>query len=523
MKRNTLATLILAIAILVTGCSSSNSAKNISPEDQGPVSLDHKIEQVVLTKGYQNTDPKVELVQKNNETRLLVYPGLLKSAGIEVEDITIEGGKITVSLINQDNPNSELVIPQIMIHLTDIDPGRAAGAAFSINNVNYKPIKVSYGIVDVLNKLKADMKISTSTSPQVRLLEDGEKLFWEITYENIFDKDSKEVPLINLKTVVDSTTGQLVMSSKSLISSLVDEGKVLRFNQNYGMLYINDLPGDKGSFDSCLWLYDVENETKIFLYGSNHSIDSAEFSKNGKNISFIENDGTHSMLYVLQLKDMKVVKVALPGDFVPIRSVWEDGDKLYVSEAPLADNTRIMIYDLSDNSLETSHTFELPITSLIMSDDTVAIAERDGENTNRRLHTSYKGGQFKLVGTGWNLTSLEDNRIGYLEHDQKNNINALVIFNVKDNEEIIRIERNFASMSYIDKDSLLLVERINGGSDFSLSLLDLTEGTEAFLGKAQSEKVFLHKNSGSLFVDLVIPFQSEMSEIIYTIRIDSIK
>jgi hypothetical protein len=78
-------------------------------------------------------------------------------------------------------------------------------------------------------------------------------------------------------------------------------------------------------------------------------------------------------------------------------------------------------------------------------------------------------------------------------------------------------------MSYIDKGSLLLVERINGGSDFSLSLLDLTEGTEAFLGKAQSEKVFLHKNTGSLFVDLVIPFQSEMSEIIYTVKIDSIK
>lgn len=67
MKRNLLTILILALAILVTGCSSTNNAVDQSSEDQEPLSLDYEIEQVVLTKGYQNTEPKVELIQKTTK------------------------------------------------------------------------------------------------------------------------------------------------------------------------------------------------------------------------------------------------------------------------------------------------------------------------------------------------------------------------------------------------------------------------------------------------------------------------
>lgn len=523
MKSNTLAILILAFAILVTGCSNTKTKTDKSPEDQEPLSLDYKIEQLVLTKGYQNTEPKVELIQKNNETRLLVYAGLLKSSGIQVEKITMDSGKISVVLVNQDNPNSELVIPQITIHLTDIDPSRAAGASLSIVSKNYTPIKVSYGIVDVLNKLKADMKISSSTSPKVRLFEDGKKLLWEIVYENIFDRDSKEVPLINLKAVVDSGSGQLVMSSKSLISALIDEGKILSFDQEHGIIYINEFTGYSGSFSSSLWLYDISEKKKTFLYGTNHRIQSSEFSNNGDNVAFIENDGTNSMLYVIQLEDMKIIKVALPGDFTPNKAVWGDEDMLYVSETPASGKTRVMKYDISSNNLDKSYTFELPIINLTLSEDTIAVAERDGENTNRRLHTSYDGGPFELIGMGWHLISLEENRIGYLEHEQKDNSNALVVYNAKENEEEFRIQRNFAAISYVGDNKLLLIERVNGGSDFSLSLLDLEDGTEALLGRAQSEKVYLHMDSRALFVDVVIPFQSEMSEIIYFIKLENLK
>lgn len=523
MKRNTMAILILALAILVTGCSNTKNSIDRSPDDQEPVSLDYNIEQVVLTKGYQNTEPKVELIQKNNETRLLVYPGLLKSAGVKVEKISMDGGKISIILVNQDNPHSELVIPQITIHLTDIDPSRAAGAAFSIVNKNYTPVKVSYGIVDVLNKLKADLKISSSTSPQVRLVEDGEKLLWEIVYENIFDRDSKEVPLINLKAVVDSGSGQLVMSSKSLISSLVDEGKVLSFDQDHGMIYINDLADNSGSFSGSLWLFDINEGKKSFLYGTKHRIEAAEFNDNGDNIAFIENDGIHSMLYIIQLEDMKVIKVSLPGDFAPNKAVWGEGDLLYVSETPASSRTRIMKYNISNNNLDASYTFEMPIINLTLSGDTIAVAERDGENTNRRLHISYDGSPFQLIGMGWHLIPLGEDRIGYLEHEQKSNSNALVIYDSKDGEEVYRIQRNFAAIRYVGDDKLLLIERINGGNDFSLSLLDINDGTEAPLGRSQSEKVYLNLDSNTLFVDLVIPFKSEMSEIIYKIKLENLK
>lgn len=523
MKRNTLAILILAFAVLVTGCSKIKNSVDRSPDDQEPVSLDYEIEQVVLTKGYQNTEPKVELIQKNNETRLVVYPGLLKSAGVQVEEITMDGGKISIILVNQDNPNSELVIPQITVHLTDIDTSRAAGAAFSIVNKNYMPIKVSYGIVDILNKLKADMKISSSTSPKVRLFEDGDKLLWEIVYENIFDRDSKEVPLINLKAVVDSGSGQLVMSSKSLISSLVDEGRVLSFDRDHGMIYVNDLSGKSGSFTGGLWLYDINQGKKSFLYGTNHSIESAEFSDNGYNISFIENDGTHSMLYILQLEDMKVIKVALPGDFTPNKAVWGEGDMVYISETPASGRTRILKYDVSNNNLDASYTFEMPIINLTLSSDTIAVAERDGENTNRRLHISYDGSSFQLIGMGWHLITVGEDRIGYLEHDEKSNSNALVIYDAKEGEETYRIQRNFAAIRYVGDNKLLLIERINGGNDFSLSLLDIEDGTEAPLGRSQSEKVYLNLDSRTLFVDMVIPFKSEMSDIIYAIKLENLK
>lgn len=128
-----------------------------------------------------------------------------------------------------------------------------------------------------------------------------------------------------------------------------------------------------------------------------------------------------------------------------------------------------------------------------------------------------------MIGMGWNLISLDEDRIGYLEHDQKDNSNALIIYDAKKNEESFRIQRNFAAISYVGEDKLLLVERVNGGNDFGLSIFDAKDGSEITLGRSQSEKVYLNMDSGVLLVDLVIPFKSEMSEIIYAIKLENLK
>lgn len=525
MKRNILAILLLGLAIFVTGCSNFNFLflDKEEPAEQGSLELNYVVEQLVLTKGYQNTEQKIELVQKNNEIRLFVYPGLLKSAGIQVKDIIKDGSKVTVHLVNQDNPKSRLVIPQISILLSNIRPSEITDASFSIVNENYSPIKINYGIIAVINKLKADMKISSNTNPAIRLFEDKDKLFWEIRYENIFDRDNKEVPLINLTAIVDANTGELVKSSKALISSLIDEGLILSLSQEYGLLYVNNLPGNMGDFESCLWSYDVESGERKFLYGTNHSINSAEFSPDGSNLFFLENDGTHKMLYTLQLEDLKAVKLALPGDFTPIKAQWKDSNHLYISEAPEKSRTRIMLYNLQDNSIESLYSFEMDMLNFVFSDKTFAAAQRDGENINRKIYTSENIGSFKLVDNGWNLTSLGNGQIAFLKHEQKTDINNLIVFDPTDSDKGFKINRNFAAIYAVDDGELLLVERINGGSDFSISLLQTNPKKEEYLGRSSSDKILLHKDSGLLFVDLVIPYQSEMSEIIFTVSINELK
>ncbi len=525
MKRLLMVFSMFLLIIFVTGCSRIPSKTEGENSDSVtyPSGLKYVVEQVALSKGYQNTEPKVELIQKNNEVRLLVSPGLLKSAGVEVEGISLDGGKVSITLVNMENPNSELVLPQISIFLTEIKPTDTTDFSYSIVNKNYKPIKVNYGIVDVINKLKADLKISAVTSPEVKLIENNGKLLWDIFFDNIFDRDSKEVPVIDLKAVVDATTGDLVMSKKSLISSLVDEGQILSFNQNHGFLYKNNLPSVKGNFESSLWKYNLDNRLKTFLYGSIHEISYAVFSNDGQYVSFIEDSDSHRSLYILNLSDLKLIKVALPADFQPVKALWTDDTHLSILGTPEAGKTKIISYNMDDNTYIIKNNFDMEIVNFDVDGNNLIVAQKIGEDINRKLILFNDNEFFKSIGLGWGLNITNDGKVAYLEHDVDKDENTLVVYDISTGTDIQRISKNYTSIQTLSDSSLLLTEKNNSASEYIISVLNFETGEETYIGKSASDDIFLDETSQLLFTDLVIPYQSAMSEIIYSLNIENLR
>ena len=514
--------LLLILSIMLSACSNFDLLKKDTPvKAENPNDFSFSIDKIALSRSYQNTTPKVELINRNNKNSLLISAGLFRSSGVEILDLYREDSTITIQIKNIEDKSAQLVIPQIWIDISGISQSDLETMRFNILNENYTPLQISYGIVDVLNKLNSDMKISSSSSPSTELIQMGDKLIWDIKYQNIFDTFSKEIPLINLNVQVDSNTGSIISSNKSLISSLVDEGKIFDFIQDYGMLYVKD--DSESSYLNNLWFYDFKEKTKEFYFGTDDQVISVKFSPDYKNISVITSDGSKNSLFIVQAKDKKVLYVNVLNDLSPRISIWKDKKEVFILGEPFNSSSKLALYNLDDNSINIENTFDYNLSSFRYYKDIYLLSELIPENTNNQLKISIDNSDFLNIGKGYMANIINKEYVAFLNKSENTDCNSIVIHNLKNPENNYTLDNNIINYQIISEEKILVIEKHNGGNDYSIYMLDLESKELQEIGKVNSNLVYLDYESELVYLDLVIPFQSEMSEIIYTIDMKHIK
>ena len=138
MKKYILLLFIPLLIILATGCR-MNKTKDLEPtKDTVEELLGFKIEKIVLSKGYQTLEPKIDSIIEDNKTKLSISFGLIECSGITIDKITKKGNEINIyanRLLEDDK--TQLVIPQATIYLEEALDVKKNDVKFNIVNQNY--------------------------------------------------------------------------------------------------------------------------------------------------------------------------------------------------------------------------------------------------------------------------------------------------------------------------------------------------------------------------------------------------
>ena len=258
MKKILFLLIIVLFTSLLNGCNSVDKKPFNIMEKRHEEKLSFRIENIVLSKGFQSTDPNVEILKKNNNLKLLASLGIVESSGVTIDKITKLDNNINI-YINRllDEGKVQLAIPQVMIEIQEPIVEKLESLNFNIINQNYEPIYLKFNKKQILNNIYSQFKISSNTIPTVTLTKPKDTIIWNISFQNIYDKENYKSPLINFNVKVDALTGEIIDSKKDNISSYIDDGHLLDYIPSNHILYKKQEVNKDGEFE-ILWVYDIK-------------------------------------------------------------------------------------------------------------------------------------------------------------------------------------------------------------------------------------------------------------------------
>ncbi|TJX15208.1 hypothetical protein E9840_03860 [Tissierella creatinini] len=513
--------LVIFLALTLAGCKIIdlpllNKDTPTATEDE---ELKYKIDKVILSKGYQSLEQKVEVIKKNNEVSLIVSVGLLESSGVEVEQIVKIGNVINIHIVNEsDEENLQLVVPQIILDLKNAKSINMDEIKFNLINENFKPIEVKFGLNEVINKIVNDYKLTANSSPNISLSKDEDKLIWNMNYASIFDSNNLETPLVNLSVQVDANSGDVLESKKGLISSYIDHGHIMDYAAERYILYKKTFKESEEAEIESLWYFDIKNNKKTQVYQTHKDIVSAEFSPNTKNIGVLEDNGTAKEIYLVSRDEKKAFKPLFKDNLIPALARWYSNDKLYILQSD-EKLSKIYSYDLLSSKEELVSTIDKNITDMRIYDRHFLLMEPIENSSNKSIFHTRDFKALTLIDNGFMPRYINKNLLAYLKNSEENDRNSLIIYDMKHHKEYDQVDADSLSISSIPGDKLLVVEKNQSVNDFAIYEYSTKNKDLNFITKINSDNIYLDKKKNFLYVDLMVPFEANKSEIIFSVDI----
>lgn len=519
-------TLFLAIGLV--GC---NSKKEDTLALESDITFDeeeinYQVEQILFSKSFQSIAPSAEVItnnnNNNNKIRILASLGLTECSSVNVNNVVKKGSEVNIHVSAKYSKNSlRLAVPQIYMEIEKTNLKDINNLKFNIVYDDYTPLKIKFGINDVLKKLEAYYKISTKTSPTFTLSKSDESLIWSITYNSIFDRETPEIPMINLLVEVDANSGDILTSEKIYISSTLDEGSVLNYVSDNLILYKKILV-DKvtNKTKEQLWSYDVLKDAKTMVFSSNYSIHSVDINTSQELISIIEADGNGTELYIISLDDNRTYKINLVEKFNPTIMSWKDKDILYLVEN-LDYGSIIYNFDLETNESVLVGLFKRNIKTLVSNGESFLMVEAPDENGLHSLSITTDWRNFNFINNGFLPKYIDDKHIGYLRKDETQDTNTLIIYNLEEERTIRRIEENIVNYRVISHTNLFYIVK-NSINNYTLINYSLENKSSTKIANLINEKVYYSENDELVYLNIILPFESDKREMIYIIDLSKL-
>lgn len=522
MKRVMLYVLSIFILFFISGCNSSkmNSAgveENPTFEEE---EINYDIEQILFSKSFQSLDPNVEVISKNNKFRILASLGLSENSKVDIEKIIKKGNEVNIYVSGRtDKRNLRFAVPQVVLELKNFKPKNISDLKFNIVYKDYNHVKVKYSINDIINKVQSHFKVSLKGIPEYNLIREDKDIIWEIVYKSIFDKADPDTPLVNFTAKIDANKGVIISSEKVSISSSIDGGNILSYIPDKYLFYKKSIHDqDTNKTIEQLWSYDIKKDEKTMLYSSNFKISSVECSPDSKYLSLLEVNEGNTDLFVISLEDSKPYKVFIQENFKLHTFKWSEDNKLYLIGNK--DKDYVYSYDVKKNVVGFVSDLSKNYDNLIIKDNQYILVEKSNE-INKKITLTNNWELFRNIGHGFKPRFINVDLICFLQKDEKNDVNKLIIYNIKDREVVREINENILNYQILSSKELVLVVK-NLNNQFMLIKYNIEEDSMTTITSIISEKVYLSEKNNRAYINISLPFENEKIEVIHELNLDEI-
>lgn len=525
MKR-LLVLIIMFVALICFGCSINKKSSmvvddNITFEEE---EIGFEIEQILFSKSFQSIDPSVEIITNNNKLKVLASLGLSEYSGVHVNKIVKKGSEVNIHVSGiSDKKNIRLAVPQVIMEIDKSELKETENLKFKISYDDYTPVKVKFSINDVLNKLESHFKISLKGSPSFELTKLEQDIVWNIYYKGTFDKESFDIPLVNLFAQVNANSGDIIQSDKVFISSTLDDGNILNYLPNGYLLYKKSIvDSDTNKIKEQLWFYNNNKDEKNMLYSSNFKIISSQLSVDLNYVSVIEVNDNGSEIYLVALDDKKAYKLCFENKFNPKIMRWKSDEVLYLIENNGFKST-VYSHNVENNETKFIGSFNKNIENLYIKDEDFIVVENLGnDNYNKNISITNNWRTFSFISTGFNPRFVDYKTISYLKKDNKEDSNSLILYDMEEDKIIGKIKGNISNYMILPNKTIAYVKKNNTNNDFTLSKYLLEDKKTFNIANLISDKIYYDDSRNLVYINIVLPFDHDKTELIYSIDLDKL-
>lgn len=514
--------LYIIITLFVIGCSHKEEVPHLdTSKTLREEIIEHRTEKIVLSKGFQSTEPMVEATNEGGKLKLIVRAGVMECSGISIDKVTKSGDTITLYISGLfEKDKMQLAIPQASIIIEEPINNNINNLNFKIVSQNYKPIALKYNKNQIIDKIRGEFKIDINTMPQVELIKHGDNIHWNMVFFNLVHKEKDRYPLSNLKVKADALTGEILDYEKNTISTYIDEGYIMDYLPNKLILYKKTHVDNNIQYES-LWTYDIESQHRTKIYTTKLNIQNAYFNPEGKYISLIEKDDTKSDIYIIEVSKNIAYKITSPEHFNPKLIKWKNNDELSIANI---NNTRttILTYDVNENRLSKEFEMDKIINSFDILENMIIFSEADELAMNKNIYLTMDGINLKEIGEGFNPSFFDDKNIIYLNNNESVNKNKLIIYSIERNSIMNKLDYNIISYNKLNDDTLTFIENSSFTNEYNFIKYDINNRTVISEYRINSPNLFYNSEDEKAYLSLTISGKDKNINNIYCIDLNEV-
>ena len=514
MKKILFLLIIVFVTTTLSGCQSTNTMPFVSIKNTNEESLSFKIEKIILSKGFQTTDPNVEILKKDDSLKLLASLGIVESSGINIDKITKSGNNINI-YVNRllDDDKVQLSVPQILIDIPELSTEKSKDLNFNIINQNYEPVHLKFNKKEILNTIYSQFKVSPSTTPNVMLIKSDDNIFWHVSFQNMYDKENYQSPVINFNIKVDAQTGKILDSKKDNISRYIDEGHILDYIPNKYILYKKQNIQKDNEYET-LWVYDLNEKEKFKIYTSKNKIQAASFSPEGSCISILEVNENMADLYIVPLENKIAYKIT-PTNYLQAKLMkWKDENNLYFINVG-ENRSTLLSYNIENNDCKPVLTVDFKVTDFDFMEDNFVFVKEEEAN-NKKIFISQNGSDFKEIDIGSKVKFFNSNTLIYLKNLEEDDKNILLIYNLEDGS-VKDLDYNIVNYSILNENSLIFVEKNTCNNNFILYRYNIDEDYILPIANINNDKIYYDHSNNKGYMSGSLNSETNGNSIIYSV------
>lgn len=520
MMKRTVILLLLLISALLFGCTTiEKSSTDTSTNSVLEKDIKYTIEQIYFSKSFQSIDPNVEVTESNGKKKISLNLGLSQYSEISIDDMKLEGDEFNIYISgHKDAATSCLSVPQMMLELKDSSIKDIKNLDFNIIYNDYDYIDIKFKINDVLNKLESQFKLALNSYPTFNLIKQDDRFVWEITYINIISRENEDYPLMNLHAKVDANTGEVLSYEKDTLSSVIDSGTILSFNDSGGLLYEKTMNNSDEKRNE-LWFYNSDTGEKYMIYNCHFSILSAKSTNDLSSIAFIEQTETSSEAYIYSNNDSKIYKLQFEREFNPQALEWKNDSLLYLLENK-KDKSYIYSYDTQTNDIKLIADTNKDIASIVSGEDGFIVSEKTDSPSNNKISFTDDFTRYKTISDGFKPNFVNETTIAFLKNDENTDVNSLIVYDIKRDKTISRIGEDVINYRIRPEYNIVYLKNNPKYKDFTLSNYSLDLKTSKDLINVINKNVYYNYKDHLIYLNVELPFENENSNIIYSIKLN---